>query len=124
MTDNTIVQSDASPHFRETYLRKRSCQHNANRAVSAMWSTTSSNSSSWQTDTHSRKKCSPITIELDTTTANAVTHQNRNPVIQYRQVYRVFRLDIPVFDNPQQRDQALMLGLSIVVSVSSIKFVE
>ena len=36
-----------------------------------MWSTTSLNSSSQQTDTLSRKKCSPITIELDAPTGNA-----------------------------------------------------
>ena len=92
MTDNTNVQSDVSPHLRETYLRKRDIssfsrrfteigiepqfiqarsgsyywRRNANRAMSVMWSTTSSNISSRQTDTLSRKNCSPITNEKKT----------------------------------------------------------
>ena len=37
-----------------------------------------------------------------------------NLVIQWRQVRRVTRLDIPVFDNPQQTDQASRLGQSFV----------
>ena len=48
---------------------------------------------------------------------------NLNPVIQCRQVCRIFRLDTTEFDNPQQADQASVLGLSIVFSVSTIKFV-